>query len=134
MSARLCSGSRRFSEFHQSLGIARNTLSQRLDDLVTAGVLKRSGTERRPLYTPTDRGVALLPTIVALLQWGDAYLGESGPPLIFSDERGVPLAPITLYAIDGKPVEPTRLRARPGAGADERTRAFSESFTPPGTK
>jgi DNA-binding HxlR family transcriptional regulator len=127
-------GSRRFSEFQQSLGIARNTLSQRLDDLVAAGILKRAGTEKRPLYTPTDRGVALLPVIVALLQWGDAYLAEEGAPLIFSDERGVPLAPIALHATDGKPVAAERLRARPGPGADERTRAFFESFTPPGTK
>lgn len=124
-------GARRFSEIQQSLGIAKNTLSHRLSDLVAANILYRSGTQTRPLYAPTERGVALLPVIVALLQWGDRYFSEDGPPLIFSDERGVALAPITLYAIDGSPVAPTGLHARPGPGADDRTRAFFEGFTPP---
>src|SRR5688572_678684 len=66
-------GTRRFSDFQRSLGIARNILATRLDALTRNGVLTRDGTTRRPLYALTAKGEELLPAMVALMQWGDKW-------------------------------------------------------------
>ena len=51
-------GTQRFSAFQRSLGMARNTLSDRLGRLCAAGVLMRVGTPARPIYRLTEKGRA----------------------------------------------------------------------------
>jgi DNA-binding HxlR family transcriptional regulator len=77
-------GVRRFDELVASLGVTRTVLTHRLRKLVDAGVLERHRyTDRadRFEYHPTDKGRALLPVLVGLMRWGDAYYaGPAGPP------------------------------------------------------
>ncbi|MDI4654982.1 winged helix-turn-helix transcriptional regulator [Xanthobacter autotrophicus] len=124
-------GAQRFSEFQRSLGMARNTLSDRLDRLCAAGVLLRGGTPARPLYCLTEKGRALAPALVALQQWGDQFASENRPPVVVTDQRGRPLPRVKLVDGDGAEVGPRDLRFRPGPGADARTRARFQAMKQP---
>jgi DNA-binding HxlR family transcriptional regulator len=115
-------GARRFGEFRRSLGMARNTLSDRLDRLCTAGVLLRGGAPARPLYSLTEKGRALAPALIALQQWGDQFASDNRPPVLVTDQRGRPLPKVRLVDSHGAEIGPESLRFKPGPGADERTR------------
>ena len=77
-------GLRRFEQFQDSLGIARNVLANRLSRLVAAGVLERVAYQQRPErfdYRLTSMGRQLFVPVLALMQWGDEHLtGSAGPP------------------------------------------------------
>ena len=83
-------GMRRFDEFQESLGIARNVLSDRLRRLVDAGILERVRYQEHPErfeYRLTERGRELNTALIALLRWGDRYLAPDGPPRIVEHAR-----------------------------------------------
>ncbi len=100
-------GTRRFSEFRRSLGLASNVLSARLKALVEQGILANGpaaeGSSYRE-YRLTEKGEALLPVIVALGQWGSEFLFEPGetqaPPL--DAATGGELRRIVVKASDGR--------------------------------
>jgi DNA-binding HxlR family transcriptional regulator len=123
-------GAQRFSEFQRSLGMARNTLSDRLERLCAAGVLLRSGAPARPLYRLTEKGRALAPALVALQQWGDQFTSEGRPPVVVTDQCGRPLPRAKLVDCDGAEVDLQDLHFWPGPGADERTRARFQAAKP----
>jgi len=78
-------GIRRFEEIRRDLGIPRAVLSERLGRLVDAGVLSRRQYMDHPPrheYRLTDMGRELSPVLVGLMQWGDRWLSEDGPPTI----------------------------------------------------
>jgi DNA-binding HxlR family transcriptional regulator len=78
-------GFRRFDDFQRHLGIARNTLTDRLQRLVDEGILDRRRYQERPdryEYRLTRKGVDLWPVAVSLVKWGDRYLAPDGPPRI----------------------------------------------------
>jgi DNA-binding HxlR family transcriptional regulator len=87
-------GLRRFEEFQESLGIARNVLTNRLNRLVEEGILERVRYSERPEryeYHPTQKGHDLDIALAGLRQWGDTYISEK-PPRIFrrrSDKKRV---------------------------------------------
>ena len=63
------------------MGIARNILSNRLQRLVEHGIMRREqrAQDRRKVeYRLTEKGVALLPAMLALRQWGEKW--GSAPP------------------------------------------------------
>src|SRR5713226_5290263 len=74
----LSEGARRFSELERSCpGISPRTLSERLDRLEQEGVVvRRSYPESPPRveYELTDKGVALLPIIDAMREFGHQWL------------------------------------------------------------
>ena len=78
-------GLRRFDDFHKSLGIARNTLSDRLNKLVSEGLLTKRPYQDNPPrneYLLTDKGKDFFPVLAALLAWGDRWLdGGDGAPV-----------------------------------------------------
>lgn len=78
-------GVTRFDEFHRRLGIARTVLKARLDRLVETGIMEKRPYETRPPrseYVLTDKGRALFPVLIALMQWGDTWAAdEAGPPI-----------------------------------------------------
>jgi DNA-binding HxlR family transcriptional regulator len=117
-------GATRFSEFRESLGIARNILSVRLDALVMAGVLAREGTATRPLYKLTRKGREMLPALVALMQWGDKWESGGKPPVLLTDKGGRTLAPMQATNHSGELVNADTIRFSPGPGATARTREF----------
>jgi DNA-binding HxlR family transcriptional regulator len=123
-------GVRRFGDFQNSTGIAKNILSVRLERLAANGIVDRGGSERRPVYQLTERGRALLPAVVALMQWGDKWVSANKPPVIVTDEKGRPIAPVELNG-GGAKVTAEKVRFRPGPGATARTRAFFDALTPP---
>jgi DNA-binding HxlR family transcriptional regulator len=77
-------GLRRFDEFQQSLGVARNVLTDRLRRLVDAGVMERFEYQTRPQrfeYRLTAMGQELATPLIGLMHWGDRHLaGSVGPP------------------------------------------------------
>ena len=78
-------GRRRFDELQESLGIARNVLTDRLNRLTDEGILERVRYSERPErfeYRLTSKGRDLNVALTALRQWGDAYLSEKPPMLL----------------------------------------------------
>src|SRR6266511_2879993 len=78
-------GLRRFDEFLDSLGIASNVLTERLNRLVGEGVLERVPYSERPErfeYRLTAKGRDLNIALSGLRQWGDKYLNEKPPRLL----------------------------------------------------
>ena len=120
-------GVRRFGDFQRSIGIAKNILAARLERLTASGILDRSGPERRPVYQLTEKGRALLPAMVALMQWGDRWMSANKPPVIATDEKGSAVANVTLKSGRGDVTAET-VRFHPGPGATLRTRAFFEEL------
>ena len=90
-------GLRRFSEFQQHLGCAKNILTVRLRALVEQGILKTAPASDGSAYqeyvlTPKGRGV--FPILVALRQWSEEFSREVGGfdgRLVDRDD--VPVAP-----------------------------------------
>jgi DNA-binding HxlR family transcriptional regulator len=79
---------RRFDDFHESLGVARRVLTERLNTLVASGVLRKVSYQENPErfeYRLTDMGLELYPVILSMVHWGDKYFsGTDGPPIIHS--------------------------------------------------
>lgn len=116
-------GVRRFSRIQADLGIARNLLTDRLNTLVEADVLVRVPYQERPRrheYRLTDRGRDLSGALIALMQWGDRWTAESGPPTVLvHDECGTPLEQSLTCPACRAPVTPHHIRSRPGPGRPE---------------
>jgi DNA-binding HxlR family transcriptional regulator len=83
-------GIRRFDEFQQALGIARNTLADRLRRLVEEGLLEKVAYQSEPVrydYVLTEKGRDFYGVLVAMTRWGDKWLaGEDGPPITVHHE------------------------------------------------
>jgi DNA-binding HxlR family transcriptional regulator len=78
-------GLRRFEEFQQNLGIARNVLTDRLNRLVEEGILERVPYSERPdryEYRLTRKGRDLHLALTGLRQWGDKYRSEKPPTVL----------------------------------------------------
>ncbi|HPF47543.1 MAG TPA: helix-turn-helix domain-containing protein [Emcibacteraceae bacterium] len=77
-----------YHEFAASAeGIATNILSNRLAMLESNGFInKQRDTEdrKRYIYSPTEKGLDLLPVIISMMQWSDKYNNETDirPPLM----------------------------------------------------
>ena len=67
---------RRFSDFVERTGAARNLVADRLQKLVDAGVLERHRYQERPErheYRLSEKGLDLYPLLMALVRWGDRW-------------------------------------------------------------
>jgi DNA-binding HxlR family transcriptional regulator len=74
-------GTRRFSDFQKSLGLAKNVLSTRLKNLVACRVMEQvpaSDGSTYQEYVLTKKGRELFPVVVALRQWGESHLFSRG--------------------------------------------------------
>jgi DNA-binding HxlR family transcriptional regulator len=70
-------GVRRFEQWQEQLGVARNVLASRLRSLVEHGVLEtRLYSERPPRheYVLTAKGRALSPVLLTMAEWGDQHV------------------------------------------------------------
>lgn len=118
-------GTTRFDDFQSRLGIARNVLTSRLNSLIEHGVLERvvaEGSEKRCAYVLTPKGEALYPVLVALMQWGDEWLGHKPPLKLVEHSTGLPIEPVGPRV--GERVLALReVRVEPGPGATEKTLA-----------
>ncbi|MFG3013691.1 winged helix-turn-helix transcriptional regulator [Streptomyces cinerochromogenes] len=78
-------GESRFDGFIDSLGIARNTLTDRLRRLETAGLLERRPYQNEPVrheYLLTGKGRDFFGVLAAINAWGDRWL---------TDDDGIPV-------------------------------------------
>jgi DNA-binding HxlR family transcriptional regulator len=121
-------GTRRFADFEEQLGIAKNILSQRLRHLVRHGVLERvdageHGT--RYEYHLSAMGKDLLTLMTALRQWGDQWIfGPEKEPVLIVDRRtGRPIPRLRVLGEDGQPLSGRDMQLAPGPGASKRTRS-----------
>jgi DNA-binding HxlR family transcriptional regulator len=107
-------GARRFEHFTEGLGIPRNVLTERLNRLVDEGIMVKVEYQDRPVryeYRLTEKGIALYPVIVSMLEWGNRWLDwEDGCPPVQLVDRTT-----------GEPVEPVLVDARTGAPLDARS-------------
>ena len=87
-------GVRRFEQWQERLGVARNVLAARLKTLVAHGVMEtRLYSERPPRneYVLTDKGQDLRPVLLTLADWGNRHVyGGDAPVLFVHDHCGKP--------------------------------------------
>jgi DNA-binding HxlR family transcriptional regulator len=115
-------GLRRFDQLQESLGIARNVLTDRLNRLVEEGILERVRYSERPErfeYRLTAKGRELNIALSALRQWGDKHLTEQPPRLLRrkSDRKPVVAA---LVPKGADVLRPEEVETVPGPGATSR--------------
>ncbi len=95
-------GVRHFEGFLSEIGIARNILANRLTRLVESEIMSRHPCDhdkRKVEYRLTEKGVDLLPTMIAMRQWGERW------------ETGVPSNPVLTDARDRRPIAKVTIRA-----------------------
>jgi len=115
-------GLHRFEEFQESLGIARNVLTARLNRLVDEGILERVRYSERPQryeYHLIQKGYDLDVALAGLRQWGDAYLSKTPPRILRrrSDKKRV----VAAFVPEGtKTLKRGDFEAVPGPGRSSR--------------
>jgi DNA-binding HxlR family transcriptional regulator len=115
-------GLSRFQDFQQSIGLAKNVLTARLQKLVEGGILATEpvGDGGWLSYQLTPKGHALLPTLLALLQWGDQWVNQPDKIPIRVLERSTKSAiePIVIRGASGKALAMPDLALQAGPGAN----------------
>ena len=113
-------GTRRFGEFQQKLGLAKNILAVRLRGLVDHGILVTApasdGTAYQE-YVPTLKGRGVFPVLVALRQWSEQFdeRPDQIDTVLVDRAKGKPVRKLELYSQDGRLLGfgDTALKARP---------------------
>lgn len=120
-------GKRRFGEFQQSLGLAKNILTSRLHKLVAHGIMRTApasdGSAYRE-YVLTEKGKSLHPVLMAIWQWGEASLFKRGEMqgVLCDRQNGEPVPRMQLRAKDGRVlnVGDTLIKRRPQPASRQR--------------
>ena len=104
-------GTRRFSEFHKSLGVSKNILTRRLRTLVEQGILElvaASDGSAYQEYRLTEKGRGLFQVLVALGQWGQETLAAEGVQRmgLVDREHRQPIRKLEVRASDGRLLAP----------------------------
>ncbi|WP_070969583.1 winged helix-turn-helix transcriptional regulator [Vibrio sonorensis] len=76
-------GNNRFNGLQKNLGISKKVLVDRLSTLLEEGVIEKceTGTNRH-FYKLTEKGLALEPILLSIMQWGDKWHYENQPPIM----------------------------------------------------
>ncbi len=120
-------GASRFHEFERNTGIAKNLLADRLALLVDEGVFeKRDIGDRgtRYAYELTDKGKAMQPVLIAMLQWSNDHIYGAGRELVQVVERKTnkPLQKFQPTTKSGKRLAWSDLAITPGPAASKAVR------------
>jgi len=117
-------GIRKFDDFQRELGIARNTLNDRLHRLVGEGLLEKRPYQREPMrydYVLTEKGTDFFGVLAAMSRWGDRWL---------ADEEGAPIEPCghdtqaeVVCASCGEPMRAQDTTMRMGPGYPDRLKS-----------
>lgn len=80
-------GGRRFDDLARRAGVTEQIAAKRLRELVDAGLLEKQpyrepGQRTRYEYVLTERGRALFPVLISLIEFGRLLQAESGTELI----------------------------------------------------
>ena len=120
-------GMTRFDEFSQSLGIAPNMLTRRLNDLVAAGLLEKRLYSQKPPrheYLLTERGRDFRPVLLALLAYGNRHYAPEGASVVVVDAAsGAPVDPVVVDRSSGRPLVEPQFQLAAGLAASAATRA-----------
>ena len=111
-------GLARFEQFQQSLGVARNVLTDRLNRLVEEGILERVRYNERPEryeYRLTGKGRELDVALSALRQWGDKHVSERPPRLLLRKADRTPVV-AALVPEGTRVLRPEEVETVPGPG------------------
>jgi DNA-binding HxlR family transcriptional regulator len=113
-------GVRRFGEFQNKLGMAKNILATRLRALVDHGILKMAPASDGSVYQEyvlTAKGRGVFPVLVALRQWSEEFDDhpEEIATILVDRDKGRPVKKLELRAEDGRLLSAadTTLKARP---------------------
>lgn len=122
-------GVRSFEGFMRSLGIARNTLTDRLRHLVEEDMLAQIDIGKRGTrfeYVPTQKAKDFQTSLMAIMQWGDRWVsGPGNEPVIAVDrESGVAIQQMVVRSNAGRAVSSEELMYKPGRGATRTTRDY----------
>jgi DNA-binding HxlR family transcriptional regulator len=119
-------GLTRFDQFQNSLDIAPNMLTRRLNALVESGLLERRRYNEHPPrddYVLTERGRDFRPVLLALLAWGNKHFAPEGASVVVVDRESGALAdPLLIDRNSGRPLAGPEFRTAAGPAADEQTR------------
>jgi DNA-binding HxlR family transcriptional regulator len=119
-------GLTRFDQFQESLGIAPNILTRRLNTLVEAGLLERRRYRERPPrdeYVLTAAGRDFRPVLWALLAWGNKHFAPEGASVVIVDSQtGEEAEPLLVDRKSGRSLVAPAFRSAAGPAADARTR------------
>lgn len=117
-------GVRRFGQLQEDLGIAKNLLADRLAKLVERGVLERVPYQERPVryeYRLTTKGADLSTALIALMGWGDRwYAADGAPTVLIHQSCGTPIEQSVRCPQCDEPVNPGKIKSRPGPGRSTR--------------
>jgi len=121
-------GARRFGDFERSLGIAKNVLANRLQNLVDNGIFEKIDVGERGTrfeYRLTEKRADLLTVLSALRDWGDRWVyGEGHEPIVVRErETGERVPALRVRNAQGKELGTRDLRTEAGPGANAETRA-----------
>lgn len=113
---------RRFEQFQERTGAPRPVLAERLKMLVDEGVFERRLYSERPdryEYRLTEKGLALYPVVISLLEWGEQWMTEPDEapvvelrhrtcgatihPHLACPDCGYPLTARDIEALDRRP-------------------------------
>ncbi|WP_167041438.1 helix-turn-helix domain-containing protein [Salinibacterium sp. ZJ454] len=133
-------GRRTFAQFRDSLGIATDVLSARLNTLVEHGVLEKipyqePGQRTRDAYDLTAAGNELKVVLVAMQQWGEVHVprgrGVIVLPLTRDGQERVRAALVDAHGVilGHEDVEFVRVTASDSSGAEQPANAGPESDT-----
>src|SRR5215203_4411805 len=119
-------GKTRFEEFRESLGIAPNMLTRRLNALLEAGLLERQRYSERPPrdeYCLTERGRDFRPVLIAMLAFGNRHFAPEGASVEIVDAKtGKPADPMLVDRLTGRPLVSPEFKLAPGPAARKSTR------------
>lgn len=114
-------GFRRFDEFEDSLGIAPNILTGRLNALVDDGLLEKKAYQERPVrfeYVPTLKAREFAVVIAALASWGTRWLSPQGESVVLVDRNSNELVEAAMIGRNSHRVCTTEnLKFLPGPNA-----------------
>jgi DNA-binding HxlR family transcriptional regulator len=134
-------GLTRFGQFQDSLQIAPNMLTRRLNGLVEAGLLERRQYSERPPrheYVLTDLGRDFRPVLWSLLAWGNKHFMPEGHTVEIVDaDTGLAADPVLIDRKSGRVLAAPDFESAAGPAANEQVRkrqAFARAHRQNGAK
>jgi DNA-binding HxlR family transcriptional regulator len=116
-------GVTRFDDIQRRLGIARNTLTDRLNWLCEHGVVIRipyGDSGNRFEYRLAEKGLDLQPVLLAMVAWGDKWgAAAKHPPLVPTDVNGDPVELRIVNTRTGRQVPRDKVRMLATKGATD---------------
>lgn len=118
-------GESRFDGFIDSLGIARNTLADRLRRLEGMGMLQRRAYQTEPVrqeYLLTDKGRDFFGVLAVINAWGDRWqTGDEGIPVIMHHTTcGHDTQAMVVCSSCSQPLAHENITVRTGPGYPDR--------------